>query len=169
MRSEGPAADLLRRLQVPLARAAISDQEFFLRVTRRRGELAEAHGRIAQLETGLKIGTESLAIEERLFKEGAGSRGDYLNAQLGAWRTGARRAEAPLARPLELAELVERTIGRREAGKHPATRTFQALRIRVNGDVFAPFRSIVQVLDACQGEGLTVVGINTAVDIKGAN
>ena len=33
----------------------------------------------------------------------------------------------------------------------------------------APFRSIVQVLDACQGEGLTVVGINTAVDIKGAN
>ena len=39
-------------------------------------------------------------------------------------------------------------------------------RIRVNGDVFAPFRSIVQVLDTCQGEGLTVVGIHTATDIK---
>ena len=39
-------------------------------------------------------------------------------------------------------------------------------RIRVNGDVFAPFRSIVQVLDTCQGEGLTVVAIHTATDIK---
>jgi biopolymer transport protein ExbD len=39
-------------------------------------------------------------------------------------------------------------------------------RIRINGDVFAPFRSIVQVLDTCQGEGLTVVGIHTATDIR---
>ena len=39
-------------------------------------------------------------------------------------------------------------------------------RIRINGDVFAPFRSIVQVLDTCQGEGLTVVGIHTATNIR---
>ena len=39
-------------------------------------------------------------------------------------------------------------------------------RIRINGDVFAPFRSIVQVLDTCQGEGLTVVGIHTATGIR---
>ena len=39
-------------------------------------------------------------------------------------------------------------------------------RIRINGDVFAPFRSIVQVLDTCHGEGLTVVGIHTATDIR---
>lgn len=38
-------------------------------------------------------------------------------------------------------------------------------RIRLNGDIYAPFRSIVQVLDTCQGEGLTVVGIHTASDI----
>ncbi len=38
-------------------------------------------------------------------------------------------------------------------------------RIRVNGDVNAPFRLIVQVLDTCQGEGLTVVGINTATGL----
>ena len=53
----------------------------------------------------------------------------------------------------------------RDRGKITA-REQPGLRIRINGDVFAPFRSIVQVLDACQGEGLTVVGINTAVDIK---
>ena len=35
-------------------------------------------------------------------------------------------------------------------------------RIRIDGDVFAPFRSIVQVLEASRHEGLTVVGIHTA-------
>ncbi len=47
-----------------------------------------------------------------------------------------------------------------------AARVNPELRIRINGDVYAPFRSIVQVLDTCQGEGLMIVGINTAVDIK---
>ena len=35
-------------------------------------------------------------------------------------------------------------------------------RIRIDGDVFAPFRSVVQVLEASRHEGLTVVGIHTA-------
>ena len=35
-------------------------------------------------------------------------------------------------------------------------------RVRLDGDVYAPFRSVVQVLDACQQEKLTVVGIHTA-------
>ena len=47
----------------------------------------------------------------------------------------ARRAQAPLATTAELADLVAATIGRREPGKHPATRTFQALRIHVNREL----------------------------------
>ena len=39
-------------------------------------------------------------------------------------------------------------------------------RIRLDGDVYAPFRAIVQVLDTCQQEGLTVVGIHTADGIE---
>ena len=39
-------------------------------------------------------------------------------------------------------------------------------RIRLNGDVYAPFRAIVQVLDTWQQEGLTVVGIHTADGVK---
>ena len=39
-------------------------------------------------------------------------------------------------------------------------------RIRIAGDIFAPFRSIVQVLDTCQQEKLTVVGIHTADGLK---
>lgn len=46
-----------------------------------------------------------------------------------------------------------------------AARENPDMRIRINGDVYAPFRSIVQVLDTCQGEGLTLVGIHTAVDV----
>src|SRR5574337_601782 len=41
----------------------------------------------------------------------------------------ARRDDAPIRTARELAELVERVLGRRERNKHPATRTFQALRL----------------------------------------
>jgi 16S rRNA (cytosine1402-N4)-methyltransferase len=48
----------------------------------------------------------------------------------------AHRRERPLARTLELAAAVERVLGRgRIAGRHPATRTFQALRIYVNDEL----------------------------------
>ena len=44
------------------------------------------------------------------------------------------RAEAPIATTLELAGIVERTVGRRGA-HHPATRVFQALRMHVNDEM----------------------------------
>ena len=48
----------------------------------------------------------------------------------------ARRQErGPLASTSELAELVARTVKTREPGQDPATRTFQALRIFVNGEL----------------------------------
>ncbi|MGQ0801211.1 MAG: 16S rRNA (cytosine(1402)-N(4))-methyltransferase RsmH [Pseudomarimonas sp.] len=46
-----------------------------------------------------------------------------------------RRAEAPVQRTSELAALIEGTIGRREPGKNPATRSFQALRIFINREL----------------------------------
>ncbi len=45
------------------------------------------------------------------------------------------RAETPLTTTRELAELVARTVRSREPGKHPATRTFQGLRIVVNSEL----------------------------------
>jgi 16S rRNA (cytosine1402-N4)-methyltransferase len=47
-----------------------------------------------------------------------------------------RRAEQPFTRTLDLAEVIERALGgRRGAKTHPATRSFQALRIAVNAEL----------------------------------
>ena len=47
-----------------------------------------------------------------------------------------RRSQQPFSRTAELAELAERVLGRHKiGGRHPATRTFQALRIYVNDEL----------------------------------
>lgn len=43
-----------------------------------------------------------------------------------------------------------------------ATAETKEQRVRISGDIYAPFARIVQVLDTCQQEGLGVVGINIA-------
>ncbi len=47
----------------------------------------------------------------------------------------ARRESQPLRTTRELAELVSGVVRTREKGQHPATRTFQALRIHVNQEI----------------------------------
>jgi 16S rRNA (cytosine1402-N4)-methyltransferase len=47
-----------------------------------------------------------------------------------------RRADTPLTRTLELADVVLRVFhGRKVDGRHPATRTFQSLRIFINDEL----------------------------------
>lgn len=47
----------------------------------------------------------------------------------------AARREQPIARTLQLAEIVATAVPTREPGKHPATRTFQAIRIHINREL----------------------------------
>lgn len=47
----------------------------------------------------------------------------------------AARREAPLTRTSQLADLVASAVPTREPGKHPATRTFQAIRMHVNDEL----------------------------------
>ena len=49
----------------------------------------------------------------------------------------AARAVEPIARTGQLAAIVAAAVPTREPGKHPATRTFQAIRIHVNGELDA--------------------------------
>ncbi len=76
-----------------------------------------------------------------------------------------RRAQAPLATTGELADLVAAVIGRREPGKHPATRSFQALRIHINrelDDLIAGLDAALQRLRA--GGRLAVISFHSLED-----
>lgn len=76
-----------------------------------------------------------------------------------------RRAESPLTRTGELAALIERVVGRREPGKHPATRSFQALRIRVNGELDAVRRGLEAALARLKPGGrLAVISFHSLED-----
>ena len=46
-----------------------------------------------------------------------------------------QRAQAPIATTRQLALLIEDAVSVREKHKHPATRTFQAIRIEINGEL----------------------------------
>ena len=77
----------------------------------------------------------------------------------------AARETAPIQTTLELAKIVEKAIGRKPGDAHPATRTFQALRIAVN----AEFEQLVEALFAAErlmGEGgkLVVVTFHSLED-----
>jgi 16S rRNA (cytosine1402-N4)-methyltransferase len=56
------------------------------------------------------------------------------------------RAATPLTRTAELAALVTRCVRTREPGKHPATRTFQALRMHINDELGQIQRGLEQAL-----------------------
>ena len=76
-----------------------------------------------------------------------------------------RRRTAAITRTLDLAELIERTLGRREAGKHPATRSFQALRIHVNGELDAVDRGLRSAVDRLKPGGrLAVISFHSLED-----
>ncbi|MDB5623919.1 MAG: rsmH [Devosia sp.] len=77
----------------------------------------------------------------------------------------AARAEAPIHSTLQLARVIEKAIGRKPGDAHPATRSFQALRIAVNGE----FDQLVEGLFAAErllGEGgrLAVITFHSLED-----
>jgi 16S rRNA (cytosine1402-N4)-methyltransferase len=77
----------------------------------------------------------------------------------------ARRAAAPVRSTRELAELVERVLGRRERHKHPATRTFQALRLHVNDELGSLERALPAAASVLEPGGrLAVISFHSLED-----
>jgi 16S rRNA (cytosine1402-N4)-methyltransferase len=67
------------------------------------------------------------------------------------------RREKPIERTSELAAIVSRAVRTREPGKHPATRTFQALRMFINDELGEIERGLKAARDALAVGGRLVV------------
>jgi 16S rRNA (cytosine1402-N4)-methyltransferase len=75
------------------------------------------------------------------------------------------RGREPLATTRQLAEVVGRAVRSREPGQHPATRTFQALRIHVNQELEELEVTLPQAADLLERGGrLAVVSFHSLED-----
>jgi 16S rRNA (cytosine1402-N4)-methyltransferase len=77
----------------------------------------------------------------------------------------AARTKAPITRTLELANICARAIGRHHNGIHPATKTFQALRIYVNDELGELARALAAAEQLLKPGGrLAVVSFHSLED-----
>lgn len=75
------------------------------------------------------------------------------------------RARRPITRTAELAELVARALGGRHGKLHPATRTFQALRIAVNQEIASLEAALPQAVELlAPGGRLAVIAFHSLED-----
>ncbi|MFC2012797.1 16S rRNA (cytosine(1402)-N(4))-methyltransferase RsmH [Chloroflexota bacterium] len=65
--------------------------------------------------------------------------------------------ERPVLTTMQLAQIIERAVGGRRGRIHPATKTFQALRIAVNRELLHLEASLKQAIDLLGFEGRLVV------------
>ena len=77
----------------------------------------------------------------------------------------AARVETPITTTRQLAELVAAAVPTREPGKHPATRTFQAIRIHVNRELEEVASALPQAVDLLgPGGRLCVISFHSLED-----
>jgi len=75
------------------------------------------------------------------------------------------RREQPITSTTQLAELIERAVPTREPGKHPATRTFQAIRIAVNAELEQIQQALAEVIKVLEPNGrLCVISFHSLED-----
>jgi 16S rRNA (cytosine1402-N4)-methyltransferase len=77
----------------------------------------------------------------------------------------ARRARAPIDTTQSLVEVIEAAVPKRERHKHPATRSFQAIRIHINGELTELEAVLPQTVEAlAPGGRLAVVSFHSLED-----
>lgn len=77
----------------------------------------------------------------------------------------AARADAPILRTGQLAEIVKAAHPRWERHHHPATRSFQAIRIRINGELDAVTAALSAAVDVLRiGGRLAVISFHSLED-----
>lgn len=77
----------------------------------------------------------------------------------------AKRVEAPIHTTGQLAEIAAQCVRSREKGQHPATRTFQAIRIYINRELDEVAQVLPQVTDRLKIQGrLAVIAFHSLED-----
>ena len=77
----------------------------------------------------------------------------------------AEREQAPIDTTGRLAEIISRAVPTREPGKHPATRSFQALRMQVNAELDELEQVLPQAVEAlAPGGRLAVISFHSLED-----
>ena len=104
-------------------------------------------------------------VEERSLKKVLQQLGEERFAGRIARAIVAARALSPLSRTSELAEVVRAAVPYRGQKKHPATKTFQAIRIFVNDELVELERALEASVDLlCPGGRLCVISFHSLED-----
>ena len=103
-------------------------------------------------------------VDERELFQVIAEYGEERHARRIARAIVAARSETPLRRTGELADLVQRVV-RTHDGKHPATRTFQALRMHVNDEIGQLQRGLEAAFDVlAPGGRMAVISFHSLED-----
>jgi 16S rRNA (cytosine1402-N4)-methyltransferase len=103
--------------------------------------------------------------EESALKEVISVYGEERFAKQVAAAIVAARAIGPIRTTRELAEIVARAVRTREPGQHPATRTFQALRIHLNQELEELEVTLPRAVDLLKPGGrLAVISFHSLED-----
>ena len=114
----------------------------------REGPLDMRMDRSCGLSAADIVNGESAERLEEIFR----TLGEEPQARRIAKAVAKERAEKPFETTVELAEFIEKVVGRRD-GRHPATRVFQALRMEVNDEIGELGRALEGGLDLLRRGG----------------
>ena len=116
-------------------------------------------------DTGESASEWLARVDERELVRTLKTYGEEREARRIARAILAARADAPITRTLTLANIVEAAVPRREKKIHPATRTFQAIRIAVNDELGQLEAALAASVDAlCRGGRLCVISFHSLED-----
>jgi len=115
--------------------------------------------------TGMTAAAWLNQVSERELQRVISEYGEERFARRIAAAIVAHRQNETLTTTAELAALISKAVPTREPGKHPATRTFQAIRIAVNGELAQIDAALRQVIDVLKPGGrLCVISFHSLED-----